>query len=264
MEQLFQQIGDVFRNLFNSEALMLTLSQPEITLAAFIALNLIVFCETGLLVGFFLPGDSLLVTVGIVAVSVGWNVPLLILTLSLSAIVGDSVGYYIGIKSGPRLFKREDSWFFRKDYLLAAQRFYELHGGKTIIAARFMPIIRTFAPVVAGIGRMDYRRFLMFNVVGGIAWVTSMILLGYFLPSLVNPLLQPIFGPEFRVEKHLEKVIILVVLLSISPAIYAGIKAWLGSRKAAKAELEAVASSAGEVGPPFAAGVDSAGKPTVN
>lgn len=261
MEQLFQQIGDVFRNLFNSEALMHTLSQPEITLAAFIALNLIVFCETGLLVGFFLPGDSLLVTVGIVAATVGWNVPLLILTLSVSAIVGDSVGYYIGIKSGPRLFKREESWFFRKDHLIAAQRFYEQHGGKTIIAARFMPIIRTFAPVVAGIGRMDYRRFLMFNVVGGIAWVVSMILLGYYLPSLVNPLLQPVFGPEFRVEKHLEKVIIIIVLLSISPAIYAGIKAWLGSRKSVKAEPETGTTPVEAVGSPVPAGADVVGKP---
>jgi membrane-associated protein len=234
MGELFQQIQDVFINLFNSQALMATLSQPEITVAAFVALNLIVFTETGLLIGFFLPGDSLLVTAGIVAVTCGWDVVLLMATLCVSAIIGDSLGYYIGLKTGPKLFTKEKSFFFRKDYLLLAEQFYERHGGKTIIIARFMPIIRTFAPVVAGIGKMNYRRFLSFNVIGGIAWVISMIGLGYILPGVINPLLKPIFGEDFQVQRHLEKVIIIVVLLSISPGIYAGTKAWLAKRRAAK------------------------------
>src|SRR5205085_1181805 len=154
--------------------------------------NVIVLVETGLLVGFFLPGDSLLVTAGLIAANpqCGWSVPLLLVTLSLSAIVGDSVGYSIGYKTGPRIFCREKSWFFNKDHLLKAQAFYEKHGGKTIILARFMPILRTFAPVVAGVGRMEYRRFLFYNVCGGASWVCSMILCGYCLPSLLNPMLR--------------------------------------------------------------------------
>src|SRR5262245_21629775 len=147
MGELFSQIQEVFLNLFNSQALMATLAKPELTVAAFIALNLIVFIETGLFC--FLPGDSLLITAGLVAYSTGWNVPLLLVTLSASAILGDSVGYAVGFHAGPKIFTRDQSIFFRKDHLLAAQAFYERHGGKTIVLARFMPIVRTFAPVVA-------------------------------------------------------------------------------------------------------------------
>jgi membrane-associated protein len=218
----------VIQNLFDSEGLMRTLAQPEYVALAFIALNVIVFTETGLLVGFFLPGDSLLVTAGLVCANpvAEWNVWLLIVTLCVSAIVGDSVGYSIGYKTGPKIFCREKSWFFNKDHLLKAQEFYERHGGKTIILARFMPILRTFAPVVAGVGKMEYRKFLFFNIFGGIGWVTSMVLTGYFLPSLLNPPLQQVFGPAFLIERHIEKVVIVVVLLSISPGIYV----WLRSK----------------------------------
>ncbi len=226
MSELFQQILDVFRNLLNTPALMDTLGKPEMTVAAFIALNIIVFTETGLLIGFFLPGDSLLVTAGLVAHSTGWNVPLLIGTLCLSAVVGDSVGYAIGYRTGPRIFNREKSFFFRKDHLLAAQAFYEAHGGKTIVLARFMPIIRTFAPVVAGVGRMDYRRFVIFNIAGGVAWVVSMILLGYMLPTLIDPMFKRLLGEHFEIRNHIEKVIVVVVLLSIAP----GIIAWVRTR----------------------------------
>lgn len=210
----------IVQNLFNSRGLMETLGQPEYTVAAFIALNLIVFTETGLLIGFFLPGDSLLVTAGLICASpvCGWNVGLLILTLCVAAIVGDSIGYSIGYKAGPKIFCREKSLFFNKDHLLKAQQFYEKHGGKTIILARFMPILRTFAPVVAGVGRMEYRRFLFYNVFGGCGWVASMVLIGYFLPTVIDPMLRPIFGPDFEVRDHIEKVIIAVVLLSIMPA----------------------------------------------
>jgi membrane-associated protein len=234
MSELLSQIKEVFLNLFNTPALMATLGKPEMTIAAFVALNLIVFTETGLLIGFFLPGDSLLVTAGLVAASTSWNVPLLIGTLCVAAIVGDSVGYMIGWRTGPHIFNRPQSRLFRKDHLLAAHAFYERHGGKTIVLARFMPIIRTFAPVVAGVGRMNYSRFLFFNVFGGIGWVTSMVLLGYYLPTVVDPFFKWLFttlgfawGEQFEIRNHIEKVIVVVVLLSSSP----GIVAWWRTKK---------------------------------
>jgi membrane-associated protein len=246
MSELFDFIGEVFSNLFNSHELMITLGKPEYILVSFVILNLIVFVETGLLVGFFLPGDSLLVTAGLVcASSPGWGwplLPVLLITLCIAAIVGDSVGYFIGFKSGPKIFCREKSFFFHKDHLLKAQSFYERHGGKTIILARFMPILRTFAPVVAGVGKMEYRNFLFFNIFGGIGWVCSMILIGFFLPGLLNPTLRPIFGDSFKVENHVEKVVIVVVLLSISP----GIIVWLRSKLKKKPEQQLATAEAGK------------------
>jgi membrane-associated protein len=235
----------VLKNLFNSRELMRILGKPEYTLLAFVALNLIVFTETGLLLGFFLPGDSLLVTAGVVCAGADWSLPLLLVTLCASAIIGDSVGYSIGYNTGPRIFNREKSWFFNKEHLLKAQAFYEKHGGKTIILARFMPIIRTFAPVVAGVGKMNYRRFLFFNVFGGAGWVVSMILIGYYLTWAINPALRPIFGEHFDVQDHIEKVVILVVLLSISPGIYVWLRSKLKSRAPA-AEGEKVPVQAAE------------------
>lgn len=230
MGELWQQIQDVFLNLFNTPALMQALGRPGMMLAALIALNLIVFTETGLLIGFFLPGDSLLVTAGLVAYGAGWNLPLFIGTLCLSAIAGDTVGYMIGHRTGPKIFTREDSFFFRKSHLTAAQIFYEKHGGITIVLARFMPLVRTFAPVVAGVAKMSYRQFLFFNVFGGVAWVCSMMLIGYFLPTVIDPPLKRIFGPEFSIHEHVEKVIIVVVLCSIAPLVIA----WLRSRRPRK------------------------------
>jgi membrane-associated protein len=228
----------VLQNLFNSRELVNILGEPEYTIAAFIILNTIVFVETGLFC--FLPGDSLLVTAGIVCSVSGWNLPLLIGTLCLAAILGDSVGYTVGWHTGPKIFCREKSWFFNKDHLFKAQRFYERHGGKTIVLARFMPIIRTFAPVVAGVGKMRYRRFLAFNIVGGIGWVTSMILLGYYLHTVVNKL----FG--FDVHDHIEKVVILVVLLSISPGIVLWLRKKLGTSRDAPAPPVSATSAAAE------------------
>ena len=232
MGRLFDQFKDVFLNIFalNMPGLMEVLKQPEITTAAFIALAIVIFTETGLLIGFFLPGDSLLVTVGIAARGADWPLHWLILLLSAAAILGDSVGYWIGAKGGPKLFNREKSFFFRKDHLVAAQAFYQKHGGKTILMARFMPFVRTFAPVVAGIGRMDYRRFVAFNVAGGIAWVTSMLLIGYNIPPVIDPLLRRIFGPEFETAKYIEIAIVLIVLVSISPGVYVAVKGWLARR----------------------------------
>ncbi len=173
----------------------------------------IVFAETGLLFGFFLPGDSLLFTAGILASQGIFNIVPLCLLLFVAAVSGDSVGYYIGHKFGRRLFHRSDSLFFHKDHLIRAQRFYEKHGGKTIILARFIPIIRTFAPVVAGIGNMEYSKFLAFNVVGGFLWAVGLPLAGYFLGRAI---------PD--VDRYLLPIIAAIVLVSIAPGIYHAMK----------------------------------------
>jgi membrane-associated protein len=238
MEELLGQVGNllvqVIGNLTNPDAWRTALSSPGVTLAAFIVLNLIVFTETGLLVGFFLPGDSLLVTAGVAASIAGWPVHWLIPTLWLAAILGDSSGYLIGRKLGPRVFTREKSFFFRKDYLLMAQDFYERHGGKTIILAKFVPIIRTFAPVVAGAGKMPYRRFLAFSVVGAVSWITSMILLGYYLTIVLDPVLSRLFGRQIEVARNIDKVIIVVVAVSVLPIVYKAGKGYLARRRAAR------------------------------
>ncbi len=243
MEDLLNQIGQILvkvvTNLTNPEAWKEALGSPGMTVAAFIVLNLIVFTETGLLVGFFLPGDSLLVTAGIVGNSVGWPIGWLMLTLCISAIVGDTVGYWIGYKAGPAIFRRPDGRIFKQKYLQDARDFYERHGGKTIIIARFVPIVRTFAPVVAGAARMDYKRFLSFNIVGGISWVCSMILLGYTLHLWLDPLLKPIFGNDFKIEKHIDKVVILIVLASVLPIVWK----WWTHRKDAKAQTRVIADA---------------------
>ena len=237
MGRLLDQIQEVFGRILHWDmpGLMAVLQQKEITTAAFITLAVIVFTETGLLVGFLLPGDSLLVTVGIVAYTANWPLHWLVLLLAVAAVLGNNCGYTIGAKAGPRLFTRDESFFFRKSYLLQAQAFYQRHGGKTIILAQFVPIIRTFAPVVAGIGRMDRRRFVAFTVVGAVLWVGSMLGIGYILTPVLDPPLRGLFGEDFQTAKHVEKVILLVVLASISPMLVAAARGWLGRRKAARA-----------------------------
>lgn len=187
--------------------------------AGYVGLTAIIFAETGLLIGFFLPGDSLMVTAGLLCSQEGFglNVWYLGLLLTVAGIVGDTVGYNIGKAAGPRIFTRENSLLFNRKHLFRAQAFYEKHGAKTIVIARFMPIIRTFAPVVAGVGNMKYSTFVTYNIIGGIAWVWSMLMIGYLLGSRVP-----------GIEKHIDKVIIVVIFLSILP----GIIAWLKSRKA--------------------------------
>jgi membrane-associated protein len=165
-----------------------------------LALIVIVFAETGLLIGFFLPGDSLLVTAGVFAAGGLLDIRVLLASLTIAAIAGKT--------TGPRIFNREDSLLFKRDHLLRAQAFYEKHGGKTIILARFMPIIRTFAPVVAGVGAMNYGRFVSYNVAGGFLWVWGMSLLGYGLGNSI---------PD--IDKHIHKIIVVVVFLSILPGI---------------------------------------------
>jgi membrane-associated protein len=176
------------------------------------AMAAVVFAETGLLVGFFLPGDSLLVTAGVFCTTATpgaeplLNIVTLNLALMVAAIVGDTVGYWIGAKTGPRIFTREQSLLFSRKHLLRTKDFYERHGGKTIIMARFMPFLRTFAPVVAGVGQMSYRRFLSFNVFGGIGWVASMTLLGFSLGKIYP-----------QITKEIDKVVILIIFVSLIP-----------------------------------------------
>jgi membrane-associated protein len=190
--------------------------QALIQWGGYIVLTAIVFAETGLLVGFFLPGDSLLVTAGLLASQGFLNVYVMGVLLSVAAIVGQSLGYAIGKAAGPRLFAREDSLLFKRSHLLRAHSFYEKHGGKTVILARFMPIVRTFVPVVAGAAQMRYRDFTVYNMVGGVLWVWSMLLIGYVLGRYIP-----------GVEKRIDLVIVVVVLLSISP----GLITWLRSRR---------------------------------
>jgi membrane-associated protein len=179
----------------------------------YFGLIFIVFAETGLAVGFFLPGDSLLVVAGLFAATGKLNLAILLSTLFVAAVVGDAVGYYTGLRLGPRLFTRQKSLLFRPSHLQKAHAFYEKYGGKTIIIARFVPIVRTFAPIVAGAANMPYRRFVVFNVVGGFLWVFSMILSGYFLGNL----LKSKFGIDL--DEHIEWVVIIVVALSLLPAV---------------------------------------------
>ncbi len=207
-------IESFFRTVYNVPEL--------IRLGGLLGLILIVFAETGLMVGFFLPGDSLLITAGIFAARGDLDIVWLNVSLILAAIVGDAVGYWIGFRTGKTLFNRPNSFFFRREHLIRTHEFYEKHGGKTIIIARFMPIIRTFAPVVAGIGTMTYRRFATYNVVGGIAWVISMTLTGYYLGQAV---------PD--IDKNIHLVVAVVIFLSLLPGIIAYLKEKLATRRAA-------------------------------
>jgi membrane-associated protein len=179
----------------------------------------IVFTETGLLVGFFLPGDSLLITAGLVAAAGGLDIWMLNLLLIVAAVVGDSVGYAIGYRTGPKVFRREESRWFSRKHLIRTREFYERHGGKTIVLARFIPFIRTFAPVVAGVGQMEYRRFVTYNVLGGIGWVVSLTWAGYLLGRRIP-----------NIDQHIHVVVAIVIVLSVLPI---GLE-WWKSRSRAK------------------------------
>lgn len=203
-------------------------------LGAYVYLGLIfiIFAETGLAIGFFLPGDSLLVVCGLFAAAGKLNLWVMLATLIIAAIVGDAVGYYSGRKVGPAIFSRPKSRFFNPKHLKKAHAFYEKHGGKTIIIARFVPIVRTFAPIVAGAANMSYKDFVFYNVVGAVTWVTSMLFAGYFLGGLVEQAVQNLFGiPNFKLEEHIDKVVIVVVFLSILPIIIEFLKAKFGKSK---------------------------------
>jgi membrane-associated protein len=196
----------------------------------YLALHAIVFAETGLLIGFFLPGDSLLVTAGVFAAKGDLTLWILLVGLSVAAVSGDAVGYAIGKKAGETLYARPDSRFFKRRHLIAAHDFYEKYGGKTIILARFVPIIRTFAPTVAGAAGMTYRRFAMFNVIGGVGWVFSTILGGFFLGRTIPNL-----------DKNIHLVIAIVIGISMLPILY---EAWKARRAANAARAARAGSSA--------------------
>lgn len=173
----------------------------------YIGLFLIIFAESGLLIGFFLPGDSLLFTAGFLASQGVLSLPILLVTCFVAAVLGDNVGYAFGKRVGKRLFQREDSLLFHKKNVLKAQQFYEKHGAKTIVIARFMPVVRTFAPIVAGVADMHYPTFIKYNIVGGIIWAIGLNVAGYFLGSLI---------PD--VDKYLLPIIVVIVIASVLPS----------------------------------------------
>jgi len=178
-------------------------------------LPLIIFAETGLLVGFFLPGDSLLITAGLFAARGDLSLPLLIVTLIPAAILGNATGYQIGKRTGKALYSRPDSLLFRREHLRMTHEYYDRHGGKTIIIAQFAPILRTFAPVVAGVAEMGYRRFASYNIVGAILWITSMTLTGYLLGNIIP-----------GIDKRIDVLVMVVVAISLLPALIG----WMRSR----------------------------------
>lgn len=216
METVIQLVQQFFETIYNV---------PELVrLGGLIGLVVIVFAETGLMVGFFLPGDSLLVTAGLFAARGDLNLLSLNMALIAAAVVGDATGYWIGWRAGTALYRRPNSFLFRREHLIKTHEFYERHGGKTIVLARFMPILRTFAPVVAGAASMTYRKFAFYNITGGILWVVSMTLTGYFLGQAV--------GAE-AIEKRIHLIIAIVIFLSLLP----GVIAWLRSRRRPRAAV---------------------------
>ncbi len=194
------QLRELFANLSDLPAL--------IKWAGYAGLTAIVFAETGLLIGFFLPGDSLLVTAGLVSAKGLLNVYWLGAILNIAAAAGNSCGYFIGRATGPRIFTREDSLLFNKKHVYRAQEFYARHGRAAIVLAQFMPIVRTFSPVVAGVGRMPYRQFLIISLIGTIVWVWSMLFTGYFLGTYIP-----------GIDQHVEILVLTVIFVSILPGI---------------------------------------------
>jgi membrane-associated protein len=211
-----KSFGDIIAMITTPEGF-----REMIAWGGYIVLFVIVFAETGLLIGFFLPGDSLLVTAGLLASTdaFGLNIGVLNALLIPAAIIGDAVGYSIGLRSGKRLLARPDSRLFKREHLEKTQAFYDKHGGKTIVLARFVPLVRTFAPVVAGLARMPYRTFAMFNITGGVLWIASTTLLGYFLGRSI---------PD--IEKYIHYVIGVVILLSLIPIVIEFVKHRMAKR----------------------------------
>jgi membrane-associated protein len=201
---------DLFHRLTNVREL--------ITWGGYVGLTAAIFAETGLLVGFFLPGDSLIVTAGLFAALGQFDVYFLGLLLSIASIAGNTSGYYIGQATGHALYSRPDSLLFKRKHLIAAHDFYERHGGATVLIARFMPIVRTFVPVVAGVAEMDLARYTLFNIVGGLLWIWGMLFTGYFLGRYIP-----------GIDRHIDVVIMAVIALSLLP----GALAWYRTRRRA-------------------------------
>lgn len=189
---------------------------PLLETAGYIGIFAIVFAETGLLAGFFLPGDTLLFTAGLLASRGYFNIAILLVLTSAAAILGDSVGYHIGRKFGPRVFKREESFFFKREYVTKAEIFFQKHGKKTIMLARYLPIVRTFAPVIAGVGRMEYKTFISYNIFGGLLWCSTMTLAGYFLGTSVP-----------NIDKYVLPIVIGIFVISFIPVIVQFVRARL-------------------------------------
>jgi membrane-associated protein len=189
----------------------MSILSPEhiIEVGGLLLVAFIVFAESGLLFGFFFPGDTLLFLAGALAAQGQFSLAALIVTVTLAAIAGGQVGYIIGKKAGPRMFKKKDGILFRHEYIARSEEFYEKHGGKTIVLARFVPIVRTFAPVVAGIGNMDPRRFMFYNVLGSGIWAIGITVLGYFLGQRIP-----------NIDKYILPIIAVVMVLSFGPTLY--------------------------------------------
>jgi membrane-associated protein len=204
---MIHQMLDLYRSLTNPDRLIQLLGTLLSGWLGYAAMFAVVFSETGLLVGFFLPGDSFLFTIGVVSGAGAVNIVAVNIVLMLAAILGDSTGYLLGRQTGPRVFSRPDSRFFKQQYVTRTKAFYDRYGGKTIIFARFVPIVRTFAAFIAGVGQMPYLRFLPFSICGGIGWVFMMTMLGYELGSVPF------------VRQNFDKVILLIIFLSLLPTI---------------------------------------------
>ncbi len=202
---MISALTEFLRSLTDPDKLIHLLTQVLTGWLGYAALAAVVFAETGLLVGLFLPGDSLLFTVGVVCGAGDLDIVRVCALLTVSSIIGDQSGYFLGYRTGPKIFSRPDSRFFKQAYVQRTQAFYEKHGGKTLIYAKFVPVVRTFAPFMAGVGRMRYARFLSFNIFGGLGWVLLATLAGYFLGGI------PV------VRHNFEKVVIGIVILSVLP-----------------------------------------------
>jgi membrane-associated protein len=198
---------EVWRSLTDPDQLIRLLTQVITGWLGYALLAGIVFAETGLLVGLFLPGDSLLFTVGVVAGAGQLNIVEICALLTCASVLGDQSGYFLGYRTGPRIFSRPDSLIFKQAYVTRTQAFFARHGGKTLIYAKFVPIVRTFAPFMAGVGRMSYPRFFSFNIFGGVGWVLSMTMAGYYLGGV--PLIR----------RNFEKVVIGIVIVSVLPLL---------------------------------------------
>jgi len=173
----------------------------------------IIFAESGMMVGFFFPGDTLLFSAGILAASGTLNLPVTIAVIAGAAILGDNIGYHIGYRLGPRLFRKPDSLIFRKEYIDKAEAFYEKYGSKTMLLAHFVPVVRTFAPVTAGAGKMPLKQFMIFDAIGDIAWAAGLTCIGYFIGSKIP-----------GVEKFIEPMLIIIVLIFLAPTLYHAFK----------------------------------------
>jgi membrane-associated protein len=216
---MLHSLLEFLRTLTTPEKLIELLSTILSGWLGYAALFAILFSETGLLVGFFLPGDSLLFTVGVVASAGALDIRWVIPVLSAAALLGDSTGYLLGRQTGPRIFSRPDSRLFKQEYVTRTHAFYEKYGGKTIVMARFVPIVRTFAAFVAGVGKMPYFKFLPYSVCGGIGWVTCLTLLGYEIGSFPF------------VRRNFDKAILLIIFVSLLPTF---IEFWRARRETVK------------------------------